>query len=309
MRIAAAAVATGSVFATAAALAPSADAFSQAAYPVLSAGNRGADVQTVQYLLTARGHSVGADGTFGNATKTAVVAFQKSKRLTADGVVGVRTWDALTVTVRSGSSGNDVKALQMLLNNKRGAGLAVDGKFGAGTRSAVAAFQKHAGISADGVAGGTTWRNLAWHYMTPSWTNICDQNPDGNKTANWGAASTIAQLNTAAATFRATGQGKVPVGDISFEHGGDIAGHASHELGVDVDLWPIRTDSAQCTAGRITWKSSAYDRSATRQLVKSIRAAAPGQIALVYFNDPVLIKEGLTTAYPNHDNHVHVRYR
>jgi murein endopeptidase len=100
----------------------------------------------------------------------------------------------------------------------------------------------------------------------------------------------------------------VPLGDVSFEHGGDIPGHASHELGVDVDVWPIRTDSAQCTAGRITWQSSTYDRAATRALVQAVRATAPGQVALIFFNDPVLIGEGLTSSYPNHDNHLHIRY-
>ena len=117
-------------------------------------------------------------------------------------------------------------------------------------------------------------------------------------------ASTVAQVEAAAASFATTGQGRVPVGDISFEHGGDIAGHASHETGLDVDLWPIRTDSAQCTASRITWKSSTYDRAATRTLVRAIRDRAPNQVALIYFNDPTLISEGLTTQYPNHDNHL-----
>ncbi len=75
-----------------------------------------------------------------------------------------------------------------------------------------------------------------------------------------------------------------------------------------MDIWPIRTDSAQCTAGRITWQSATYDRAATRELVKAIRAAAPGHVKLVFFNDPTLISEGLTTSYANHDNHLHVRY-
>jgi hypothetical protein len=131
---------------------------------------------------------------------------------------------------------------------------------------------------------------------------MCDKDPDGNGTANWGTGATIGQLEAAAATFAATGQGKVPLGDIGFEHGGAIPGHGSHQVGMDVDLWPIRTDSAQCTAGRITWQSSTYDRAATS------RATAPGQVALIFFNDPVLINEGLTTSYPNHDNHLHVRY-
>ena len=41
------------------------------------------------------------------------------------------------------------------------------------------------------------------------------------------------------------------MGDAGFEHGGDIYDHSTHEVGMDVDIWPIRNDSAQCTAGRI----------------------------------------------------------
>jgi hypothetical protein len=99
----------------------------------------------------------------------------------------------------------------------------------------------------------------------------------------------------------ATGQGQVPLGDAGFEHGGDIPGHGSHNVGMDIDIWPIRIDSAQCTAGRITWQSATYDRAATRQLAQAIRNAAPGHVKLIFFNDPTLISEGLTTQYPNHE--------
>ncbi len=287
-----------------------AHAFSAAFFHTLSNGNRGVDVQAAQYLLQAHGYSsVTADGVFGSGTKSAVTSFQQSRGLAADGVLGPNTWNSLVITVKSGSSGPAVKAVQVALNKKRSSGLVVDGAFGGGTDGAVRTLQTHAGLSNDGVVGPTTWKNLIWHYATPSWSNLCDQNPDGNTYANWGTGSTIGQLEAAAASFATTGQGKVPVGDISNEHGGDISGHASHELGVDVDVWPIRTDSAQCTAARITWQSSTYDRNATRQLVQAVRAAAPGQVALIYFNDPVLINEGLTTQYANHDNHLHIRYQ
>lgn len=281
-------------------------AYGGAFFHTLSKGNRGSDVVALQYLL-----NIGADGAFGPGTESAVKSFQSSHGLGADGIVGPATWGQLVSTVNRGDSGNKVKALQSLLNAKRSAGLTVDGQFGPGTESAVKSFQSHAGIGADGVVGPTTWKNLIWHYelFNFSGSNMCDQNPDGNASANWGVASSIAQIEKAASDFAAYGRGRLPMGDASFEHGGDIAGHASHEKGVDVDIWPIRTDGQQCTASRITWQSSTYDRTATRALVKSIRAAAPGQIAVIYFNDPVLISEGLTTRYNNHDNHLHVRFK
>ncbi|MDP9795016.1 peptidoglycan hydrolase-like protein with peptidoglycan-binding domain [Catenuloplanes nepalensis] len=281
-----------------------ASAFPGAFFHTQRQGNRGVDTQAVQHLLTARGHATGADGVFGSGTATSVRAFQTARGLTSDGIVGPQTWGALIVTVRQGDNGAAVRAVQVLLNKKRRLSLAVDGDFGSGTHAAVVAFQNHAGITADGIVGPTTWQNLVWHYAYPSFANMCDQNPDGNGTANWGTGSAIGSLEAAAASF--TGNGQVPLGDVSFEHGGDIPGHSTHETGLDVDVWPIRTDSAQCTAARITWESAAYDRAATRLLAQRIRAT--GRVESIYFNDPTLISEGLTTSYPNHDNHLHINY-
>lgn len=288
----------------------SAQAYANAFFPTQSSGNRGADVQAIQFLLQYAGQSVDADGVFGATTVTAAKAFQTAKGLGVDGIVGPQTWGALTPTLRSGDSNAAVKALQVELNAKRRLSLPVDGVFGTAVRDAVVSFQSHAGIGADGIVGPITWRNLAWHYDYPDFSaNLCDQDPDGNGTAaNWAAAAPVAQMEAAARSFASTGQGKVPYGDAGFEHGGDIPGHASHDNGMDIDIWPIRTDNGQCTAGRITWESTTYDRAATRQLIQAVRAAAPGHVKYIWFNDPTLISEGLTQQWPAHDNHLHVRY-
>ncbi|MET8570184.1 peptidoglycan-binding protein [Streptomyces sp. NPDC004783] len=128
-------------------------------WPALRHGARGVDVATAQDLLAAAGHRVSADGVFGTATTRAVKDFQKSRRLAADGVVGARTWTALSVTLRSGDKGRAVRALQRQLGQE-GHRLAVDGVFGAGTASAVRAVQRAHGLSADGVAGPRTWAAL-----------------------------------------------------------------------------------------------------------------------------------------------------
>lgn len=65
-------------------------------------------------------------------------------------------------TIRKGSSGDDVRYCQELLI-KLGYDLGsygADGKFGAKTQAAVIAFQKKAGLSADGVVGPLTWEAL-----------------------------------------------------------------------------------------------------------------------------------------------------
>ncbi|MFI5732317.1 penicillin-insensitive murein endopeptidase [Kribbella sp. NPDC051587] len=287
-----------------------ANAYANAFFPTQSSGNRGADVLAIQYLLQYNGQTAPADGVFGASTVDAAKAFQTAKALGVDGIVGPQTWAALAPTIRSGDNNAAVKALQVELNAKRRLSLPVDGVFSTAVRDAVATFQTHAGIGSDGIVGPITWRNLAWHYDYPDFTaNLCDQDPDGNGTAaNWATSAAVAQLEEAARSFAGTGQGKVPYGDAGFEHGGDIPGHGSHDVGLDIDIWPIRTDNGQCTAGRITWQSTTYDRAATRQLIQAIHAAAPGHVRIIFFNDPTLINEGLTTQWPAHDNHLHVRF-
>ena len=61
--------------------------------PTVRRGDSGPYVEKVQKYL-----GVPADGAFGKQTETAVINFQKSKKLTADGAVGPRTWDALGET-------------------------------------------------------------------------------------------------------------------------------------------------------------------------------------------------------------------
>ena len=66
--------------------------------PTLKTGSQGASVVELQQLLRNAGFSPGAiDGIFGNQTRSAVIAFQRSKGLVQDGIVGVQTWTALGV--------------------------------------------------------------------------------------------------------------------------------------------------------------------------------------------------------------------
>lgn len=62
-----------------------------AATGMLRMGSKGARVRELQQLLVRAGHAVNVDGDYGPATKTAVIAFQKAQRITADGVAGPET--------------------------------------------------------------------------------------------------------------------------------------------------------------------------------------------------------------------------
>ncbi|MGA9345069.1 MAG: N-acetylmuramoyl-L-alanine amidase [Nocardioidaceae bacterium] len=58
-------------------------------------GSSGEAVRGAQTALTARGYAATVDGVFGSGTKSAVVSFQQSRGLSADGMVGPDTWAAL----------------------------------------------------------------------------------------------------------------------------------------------------------------------------------------------------------------------
>jgi hypothetical protein len=62
----------------------------------LKPGDTGTQVRALQRALKALGYSVGTiDGQYGPATKTAIASFQHASGLTADGVFGPKTLNAL----------------------------------------------------------------------------------------------------------------------------------------------------------------------------------------------------------------------
>ncbi|MGN0975588.1 MAG: peptidoglycan-binding protein [Gemmiger sp.] len=164
------------------------------AYPgtAVRAGATGNNVRQIQFwLLLASGNysalpSVTVDGRFGSSTTAAVRAFQTLFGLTADGVVGRATWNKLNEvslavtnnlvepnvapgvfpgTMREGSSGTGVRAVQYYLRQLAAfypsvPSVTVDGVYGAATKAAVQAWQRHAGLTADGVVGALTWESL-----------------------------------------------------------------------------------------------------------------------------------------------------
>lgn len=73
---------------------------------VLKQGSRGEDVKTVQQKLKRWGYYSGSvDGIYGPATKKAVEYFQRKNGLTADGIVGRKTFEALGMMQQAGQGG------------------------------------------------------------------------------------------------------------------------------------------------------------------------------------------------------------
>jgi hypothetical protein len=132
-------------------------------WPLVQYKDKGPEVVAIQYLLRAEGYALAADGTFGPQTTSAVKNFQQTKGLAVDGIVGPNTWKALVQghTVKKGSSGDAVRAVQYLLVHRHGySSITVDGVFGSGTDKAVHDLQNVYGLTADGIVGQNTWKAL-----------------------------------------------------------------------------------------------------------------------------------------------------
>ena len=159
----------------------------------LRKGYTGADVIAVQQKLKELGfYSGSVDGVYGTGSIAAVKKFQQQNGLTADGLVGSRTYAALLSassgsssdssssgsssgtsdsssgssgqtyaegTLSYGSSGTEVKKMQQALK-ALGYNVSADGSYGALTQMAVTQFQKRNGLTADGVAGSATLKLL-----------------------------------------------------------------------------------------------------------------------------------------------------
>ena len=62
----------------------------------LKNGCKGDEVKTLQKLLNKEGYNLVVDSDFGQKTHDALVAWQKAHGLVADGIVGPKTWAALS---------------------------------------------------------------------------------------------------------------------------------------------------------------------------------------------------------------------
>lgn len=146
---------------------------------VLKLNSKGTDVRNLQQDLTTLGYYwAEITGNFGAKTETAVKRFQEENGLTADGVAGTKTLNAIAAavarkggtpasggsagtTLKLNSQGTKVSQLQTDLKQLGYYYAEITGNFGAKTEAAVKAFQKAKGLTADGVAGPKTLNAIA----------------------------------------------------------------------------------------------------------------------------------------------------
>lgn len=215
---------------------------------------------------------------------------------------------------------------QQALNQAIRLRLAVDGREGPQTRSAIRRFQQRVGLRMDGVVGPKTEKALSNATGTappvtsgtpasgaPGPGSINTPLPESGpgfraykreQARRYGLPETIRALQVIAeAWLAAHPQGpRIEIGDISFQGGGRMPPHKSHNRGVDVDIRLIRNDGRE---GGSNFRAANYSRSLTQELVNLIRANSALTVKLVYFNDPAV--RGVTDQ-PGHDDHLHVRF-
>ena len=128
-------------------------------------GDRSNEVADVQARLRGLGYKIeDPSGSFGTSTTAAVRAFQQSRNVLVDGIIGPHTWNEIVEASwylgdrdlylkHPPMRGDDVTALQARLNALGFDAGKEDGIFGVATDRAVRGFQKEYGVPGDGIFG------------------------------------------------------------------------------------------------------------------------------------------------------------
>ena len=96
---------------------------------------------------------------------------------------------------------------------------------------------------------------------------------------------------------------RVVVGDISFEGGGPMDEHVSHQNGLDVDIYYPRLDGTL----RAPVATDQIDFRLAQDLLDRF-VAADAQMIFVGYSTGLHGRSGVVIPYPNHEYHMHVRF-
>ncbi len=126
-------------------------------------------------------------------------------------VASVKAVDA--AVLRQGSRGNEVKEVQRRLKQWGYYSGSVDGIFGAGTKSAVIAFQRKNGLTADGIVGKATYKALG---MTASYNALNGgSGSSGSSSSSTPSGYTSSDLYLLAKAIYAEGRGESYTGQVA----------------------------------------------------------------------------------------------
>ncbi len=142
---------------------------------------------------------------------------------------------------------------------------------------------------------GPDW--VTWNPSTDSSPNRADR--------LYGNERTIRAVLSVVKSYRETHPNAPPVvvGDISRRGGGWMNEHVSHQNGLDVDVYYPRRDR-RLSAPRT---SSQVDHRLAQDLLDRFLAAG-AQIVFVGYSSGLRGQGGVVVPYPNHENHMHVRF-
>jgi penicillin-insensitive murein DD-endopeptidase len=93
----------------------------------------------------------------------------------------------------------------------------------------------------------------------------------------------------------------ISIGQLSHKGGGNFPPHKQHQLGVEADMRPLSKDGQDVP---LNFSSADYSRDLTREFVQLLRANA--RMRRVFFNDPKLMQESLTSRAKGHNDHLHL---
>jgi hypothetical protein len=96
---------------------------------------------------------------------------------------------------------------------------------------------------------------------------------------------------------------RVVVGDVSLKGGGPMDEHASHQNGLDVDVYYPRLDHTL----RAPTATAQIDHALAQDLLDRF-VAAGAQMVFVGFSAGLHGPSGVVIPYTNHENHMHVRF-
>ena len=142
-----------------------------------------------------------------------------------------------------------------------------------------------------------------------TWDPVQRRSPN-RRWRRWGTDRLVRVVLDVAREYRAAHPHapRIAVGDLSRRHGGDFGprfgyiGHASHQNGLDVDVYYPRADGRE----RAPRDASQIDRRLSQELVDRFLAAGALRI-FVGPNTRLTGPPGVVVPLTNHDNHLHVR--
>jgi murein endopeptidase len=137
-----------------------------------------------------------------------------------------------------------------------------------------------------------------------TWNPVTDTVPNEPHRL-YGHERTIRTVVSVLAAYRAANPDapRVVVGDISFRNGGPMEAHVSHENGLDVDIYYPRRDGLL----RAPRANDQIDRQLAQDLLDRFVAAGALKV-FVGFSTGLRGPREVVVPYPNHGDHMHVRF-